>query len=87
LGAGYAGDDPVRNFADDAGVIADIEVARGVDGECVWVGQLSAAGGPAIAGGAVYAISGDGGDDAVRDFTDASIVGIRDIEIAGGIQG
>ena len=66
---------------------ADIEVARGVDGECVWVGELSAGGGPAIAGGAVYAISGDGGDCAVRNFTDALVPGVRDIEIAGRIQG
>src|SRR2546429_100467 len=91
-GAGDRGDDPgPRRDLADAVIcgVRDKEIARGVDGDASRVPQLGTGGGAPVAAEASITGAGDGGDDpgAERDPADAVVRGVRDEEVAAGVDG
>src|SRR2546425_604778 len=90
-GAGDGGDDPGAgcDLADaEVALVSNEEVARGIDGDIVREVQRGAGGQAAVAAEAGNAAAGDGGDDpgAGRDLTDAVVLGVRDEQIALGVD-
>src|SRR2546426_935451 len=94
-----AGDAGAGDRADESGagrhpanaqvaLIRDEEVAHGVDNDTARVVQLGARGWAVVAAEARDAGAGDGGDDpsVSRHFADAAVGGVRDEEVAPGVD-
>ena len=66
-----------------------VEVAGGVDGEAAGEGEGCVGGGAVVSAVGCGAGSCDGGDDAGSgvDATDAVVVGVGQVEVAGGVGG
>src|SRR5207248_1789328 len=69
--------------------VGDVEIAGAVEHYAVGLVERRPGGGAAIAGIALFAIAGDGGDDAARriDAADAVVEGVGEIEVGGAVKG
>ena len=67
--------------------VGDVEVASGIHGDRGRTVQLGAGGRTAVAGVAWRAVARHGGDHPVRDLADALVMGVGDVEVAGGVHG
>src|SRR5262249_11922936 len=90
--AGERSDDAGRldDLADAiVGGVGDVDVAAGVHGHSVGVGQPGGGCGAAVAGGAVAAVASDGGDDGggFHHFADGSVVGVGDVDVDARVEG
>ena len=80
-------DHATRNLADAVIIrIGDVEVAGGIHGDASGIVQLGA-GGLAVTAIACRSVSRHGGHRSVRDFADAVVIRIGDVQVAGGIHG
>ena len=92
--AGDGGDDASGEvqFADAVVVgVCNVEIAGAavpvIEGEALWRIECGGSGGAIVAGEALRAGAGDGGDLPVGvDFADVVVSGFGDIEVAGGIE-
>ena len=88
-GAGDGGDDALRrDFANPVVLrVADIEVARSVDGEAGGLLQPGVDGGLIVTVVASLVRASDGADDSRgRDLADAIVAGVEEIQGTGGID-
>src|SRR5207244_4596532 len=71
-GSGDCGDDSVGDHADTVVLrVGDVHPAGGIDGDAFGLIELRVGGRPVVAAEANVAISRNGGDDAVGNFSDA----------------
>src|SRR5207253_3800120 len=67
--------------------VRDVEVTGGIEGHAAWA-ELRGGRGAAVAPEAVPTVAGVGRDGAPGgDLADAVVVQVRDVEVAGGIEG
>ena len=67
--------------------VGDVEVVGGVEGEALRGVELGGGGGAVVAGEALGAGAGDGGDVAEGvDLADDVVAGLGDVEIALGVE-
>src|ERR1019366_4422398 len=86
--ARYGGEHPARYLADAVvKSICDVDVARSVNCDAIGVVQLGAGSRAVIAAEAWHPVSRHSGDHPVRDFADAVIRRVGDIEAACGVHG
>src|SRR5439155_1371940 len=68
--------------------VGDVEVAGGIEGHAVGAAELSGGRGAAVAREALRTGAGVGRDGAAGgDLPDAVVLTLRDVEVAGGIEG
>ena len=87
--ARHRGDDTGGYFADAVIVgVGHVERARGIHGDAERSAQAGVAGLAAVTVSAGLARAGDRGDDAVRgDAANAVVEGVRDVDVARGVDG
>src|SRR5207253_2708541 len=89
-GAGVGRDGATGGDLADAVVlrVRDVEVAGGIEGHAAWADELRGGRGAAVAREALRTGAGVGRDDAAGgDLPDAVVLTLRDVEVAGGIEG
>ncbi len=89
-GAGDGGDDAgdEADFADAVVVgVGEVEIVGGVESEALGRVECGGGGGAGVAGEALRAGAGDGGDVAGGvDFADDVASGLGEVEVAGGVE-
>src|SRR5206468_2761182 len=86
--AGVGRDGAAGGDLADAIAIRDVEVAGGIEGHAMGGVELRGGRGAAVAREATAATAGVGRDGAPwADLADAAVAAVRDVEVAGGIEG